>query len=92
MRFLLAVAKFTFIIPFNTAAHQEEKTPLGALKNSASILKTTFLEHLYMDLPGVRTWKSKFFSHLKYISQTISDVPAGFIDPHVFKKQMVIWI
>lgn len=71
MRSLLSVAKFTCIILFNTAAHQEENAPLGALKTSASVLKNTCLEQLYMDLSGVRTWKSTFFSHLKYISQTI---------------------
>lgn len=45
-----------------------------------------------MYVSDVRTWKSIFSSHLKYSSQTADGVFAGCTDPHVFKKQLGIWI
>jgi len=59
------VAKFTRIISFNASVHQEENTPLGALKASACILKSTFLYQVYMHVSNVRTWKSIFFKLFK---------------------------
>lgn len=93
MRSLLSVAKFTCIILFNTAAHQEENAPLGALKTSASVLKNTCLEQLYI-LGSVwcQNMEKHIFQSFKIHQSNHLSVPVGFIDPPVFKKQLVFWI